>query len=159
MRVALAGCALALLAVSCRTPERRDEPRTFARFFLEQNAPQSVWVALPQSEVRVAVAPKPVFTEFDFADVEMVEAELGRCLAFRLTPAASHDLYRLTASSQGRRLVLMVNGTALGARRIEAPFAEGVVTIFVEVPDDALPALTRSLQRTTAELRRQARKR
>jgi hypothetical protein len=117
-----------------------------------------VWVALPQSEVRVAVAPKPVLTEFDFADVEMAEAELGRCLAFRLTPEASRDLYRITASHQGRRLVLMVNGAALGARRIEAPATDGVVMIFAEVPDAELPALTRGLQQTTAEIRRQARK-
>jgi hypothetical protein len=65
----------------------------------------------------------------------------------------------LTGSHQGRRLVLTLNGDARGARRIDGPIADGVLYIFVEVPDEELAALAAELKRgaavTQRELRRQ----
>lgn len=129
-----------------------------ARFFLESANEQGVSMVLPQSETEITVAVKPVFTEFDVARIEIVQVELGKCLQFQLTPAAARDLYRLSGANQGRRLVLMVNGRAMGARRIEQPLDEGTLLIFVETPDDALPALQAGLRKTALELQRTARK-
>lgn len=145
---------LALVASGCKSvgETSRDFTPTLARFFLETNDPGTAAVELPISGVRVGIGPKPVFTEGDIVDVELVQVELGKCLMFQLTPAAARDLYRVTGSSQGRRLVLMLNQVAIGARRIEAPLADGRILIFAEVAEAALPVLTTNLKKTTAEL-------
>lgn len=140
-----------LAAAGCRTP-RVEEDGARARFYVETGG-AGVEVRLPVSEVALTVEAKPVFTEFDFVAVEVTERELGRCAMFRLTRAAARDLYRLTAANQGRRLVLMVDGEALGARPIEAPMEEGELLVFVERSDDELVALVRRLQQTTARVR------
>jgi hypothetical protein len=148
---------LGLLFASCRTPPPPDYTPTLARFFIESPS-GTVGMTLPQSGVQVAVSAKPVITEFDFVDVAVAQVELGRCLMFQLAPAAARDLYRLSVPNQGRRLVLVVNGTPLGARRIERPLDDGAVLVFVELPDEALPGLAANLRKTTAELQRTLRK-
>lgn len=155
MRLLLLAVSVGLLA-SCQTAEKRDYAPTAARFFIESANGEGAMAVLPQSGVRIAVASKPVVTEFDVANVEIAQVELGQCLLFQLTPAAARDLYRLTGANQGRRLVLTLNGNALGARRIERPFADGTILVFVEVPDHQLPELVRNLKGTTAEVQRAA---
>ena len=146
---------LLLALAGCATPAPTDYTPTLARFFLEDTGPAAVGtMTLPVSGAQIAVTSKPVFTEGDIVDAVIVQVELGRCLALRLTPAAARDLYRLTASNQGRRLVLTLNGEPLGARRIEAPLAEGMVLIFVEMPEDRLPVLVTNLRRTSEQLQR-----
>lgn len=146
---------LAGLPGGCHTAPRDYTP-TAARFYLEADG--GTTLTLPQSGVRIAVAAKPVISEFDVVNVEIAQVELGRCLLFQLTPSAARDLYRLTASHQGRRLVLTLDGRAVGARRIDGPFGDGTVLIFVELPDDQLPALVRNLKLTSGELQRAAAK-
>ena len=157
MKCLFCGVAVAtLIFTGCHSlgEPARDYTPTFARFFLETNEPDTAAVELPISGVRVAIGAKPVFTEGDIADVDLMQVELGRCLMFQLTPAAARDLYRLTGASQGRRLVLMLNQVPVGARRIEAPLTDGQVFMFVEVSDAALPVLVTNLKKTTAELQR-----
>jgi hypothetical protein len=145
--VALAGC-------STTTPEAKDYTPTWARFFLESTDESAGKLALPVSGVRIAVGARPVLAENDFMNVELTQVELGKCLAFRLTPAAARDLYRLTGSNQGRRLVLMINGEALGARRIDGALADGVLFVFAEVPDASLPSLVQNLNRSAVALQK-----
>ena len=151
------GVILAVLMIAgCSSlPEpKSDFTPTLARFFLETNDSGTAAVELPISGVRVTIGAKPVFTEGDVVDVDLMQVELGKCLMFQLTPSAARDLYRLTGSSQGRRLVLMLNQVPVGARRIDAPLADGRVFMFVEVSDAALPVLVSNLKKTTAELQR-----
>ncbi len=150
----LLGMFLAL--VGCQSPTRVDYVPTVARFFLEEADARTVSVTLPQSGVRVMLGPKPVLTESDIVNVELMQVELGKCLMFQLTPAATRDLYRISGSNQGRRLVLFLNDVALGARRMEGPLAEGRVFVFVEVADTALPALVENLKKTSAAMQRAA---
>lgn len=158
MRLRLLLAAVAGLGAGCATA-RRDAPvPTTARFFLETAGPKAIVVTLPLSQVNIAIEPKPVITEFDLVDVEIAQVELGPCLMFHLTGAAARDVHRMTALHAGGRLVLMVNGEPLGARRIEQPWENGIVLIFVETPDEALPALAGKLKSTAAELRRIAKK-
>jgi hypothetical protein len=145
----------ALVLAGCHTPPRDYTP-TAARFYLEASSGEGAVMTLPQSGVQVPISAKPVLSEFDIVDAELVQVELGRCLMFRLTPSAARDLYRLTASHQGSRLVLTLNGVALGARRIDGPMGEGTVLIFVEMPDEQLPALVRNLKLTAGEIQRAA---
>ena len=147
---------LAMIFPGCQSPGKPapDYTPTLARFFLETNDVGTTAVDLPISGVHLIIGAKPVFTEGDIADVELMQVELGKCLMFQLTPSAARDLYQLTGASQGRRLVLMLNQVPIGARRIEAPLSDGRVFIFVEVADPALPVLVSNLKKTTAEIQR-----
>lgn len=147
-----------LMVSGCATVPMVENQPTLARFFLESSNDEGVRVVLPQSETEITVAMKPVFSEFDVVRVEIAQVELGKYLLFQLTPAAARDLHRLSMSSPGQRLVLLVNGRAVGARRIEQPLSEGTIAIFVEAPDDTLPELQAGLRKTALELQRRARK-
>lgn len=154
----VAAVAVTFVVGGCATaPVANDEP-TVARFFLETSTRAGTEMVLPQSEATITVDVKPVFTEFDVVRVDIAEVELGKCLQFQLTPAASRDLYRLTAANQGQRLVLMAEGKAMGARRIDGPLGDGVLLMFIEMPDDELPPLQAGLNKTAVELQRVARK-
>ena len=146
-----------LVCAGCKTvgEPARDFTPTLARFYLESTDVGSAAVELPVSGTRVAIGAKPVFTEGDVVDVDLMQVELGKCLMFQLTPAAARDLYRLTGSSQGRRLVLMLNQVPVGARRIDAPLVDGRLFMFVEVAEMALPVLVTNLKKTTVELQRE----
>ena len=146
----LGACAL----TGCQSATPTDFTRTVARLFLEEDSDRSVSATLPRSGVRVMVGPKPVFTEEDIVNVELVQVDLGQCLMFQLTPAATRDLYRVSGSHQGRRLVLFLDGAPLGARRMERPLADGVVLMFAEVPDAELPALVANLRKTSTAIQK-----
>ncbi|MSU23403.1 MAG: hypothetical protein EXS32_06205 [Opitutus sp.] len=157
MKFLAAALFLAVLALTgCQSPSAapRDYVLVLARFFLEENGQQATRVMLPRSGVNLAIGAQPVFTEADIANVELMQVELGQCLMFQLTASSARDLYRLSASHQGRRLVLVLNGEPIGARRIEGPLGEGNILVFVELADAALPALVVNLKKTIAELQR-----
>jgi hypothetical protein len=145
--VLLAGCA------SKETP--RDYTRTLARFYLENTSNDGTPVTLPRSAVSLMLNPKPVITEGDITNVELVQVELGKCLMFQLTPAGVRDFYRLSVAHQGRRLALQINGSVVGARRIDGAITNGVIYVFVELPDEALPALVENLKKTSAAVQRE----
>lgn len=146
---------LLLLGGCASTPPPRDYTPKLARFFVEAVDNRSTTVTLPQSGVQVAVNAQPVLTEGDIVDVAIAQVDLGKCLMFQIAPGATRDLYRLTASHQGRRLVLVIDGAALGARRIDGPITDGVLFIFVEVPEAELPALVRNLKMSSAAVQRE----
>lgn len=153
--LALAG-AWALVFSGCQTKVTpKDYTPTVARFFLESASGDGTPLTLPQSEVRVTVNPKPVIAEGDISSVELVQVDLGKCLLFQLTPAAVRDFYRMSVSHQGRRLVLVIDNTALGARRIDGPITNGVLFVFVERPEAELPKLVENLKKTSAALQRE----
>ncbi len=155
-RISLALAALIL--AGCQNKPARDYEQLVARFVIESEAARTTEVELPVSGVKIRVMPKPVISEFDLVEVAIAQVELGRCLLFQLTPSAARDLYRLSAANQGRRLVLLLNDQPVGARVMERPLEGGVVLLFIERPDAALPALVERLQRTTAEIRQEAAK-
>jgi hypothetical protein len=147
-------CGLALAAVllsGCGTTSApRDYKPTMARFYLESAQEAGTPITLPKSRVTVVVNMKPVFTEGDLVNVELIQVDLGKCLMFQLTPSASRDFYRLSGSHQGRRVVLMVDDAPLGARRIDGAIADGAIFIFVELADEALPVLVDNLKKSFA---------
>ncbi|MCC6414904.1 MAG: hypothetical protein IT582_03220 [Opitutaceae bacterium] len=148
-----------LWLTACATPPPVAPATAVARFVIEAGAEQSaVGVVLPVSGVALRVRPKPVITEFDIVGVVEAQVEMGRCLAFRLTGGAARDLYRLTGTSIGSRLVLLVDGRPLGARVIDRPIEGGVIFIFAEVPEASLARLVTDLNNTVALLQEQAAK-
>ena len=151
------GCGLcALWAAGCHSAKQpRDYTPTSARFFLESGSGDGTPVALPQSGVRLTVNPKPVIAEGDIANVDLVQVDLGKCLLFQLTPSAARDFYRLSVAHQGRRLVLVIDGTTLGARRIDGAITNGAVFVFVELSDAALPVLVENLKKSSLAMQRE----
>ncbi|MBW7895570.1 MAG: hypothetical protein H3C27_10695 [Opitutaceae bacterium] len=149
-----------LLLAGCQHRRAPEPPTAVARFLIETEADSAaVVVTLPASGVRVRTAAKPVITEFDLAGVAEVQVDLGRCLLFQLTPAATRDLYRLSAQNLGRRLVLVINGRALGVRVLDRPLEADALFIFLEVPDNELKTMVEDLNRTTAWLQQEAARR
>ncbi len=149
-------CALAALLGGCASKAPLDYKPTLARFFLESaNEGDGTPLMLPRSGVRLAVNSKPVLTEGDYTNVEIVQVDLGKCLFFQLSPSATRDFYRMSVSHQGRRLALVVNDVTLGARRIDGAITNGVIFVFAEVPDEDLPELVRNLKKTSAALQKE----
>ena len=148
---------LAASLTGCRTVDSTEAvSQVVPRFFLESSDPRAMTIRLPQSGVQVAISPKPVFTEHDLTGVDLAQVELGKCLLFQLTPAAGRDLYRMSGSNQGRRLVLLVDGQPVGARRMDGPLTGGMIFIFDELPDDRLAGLVTELKTNLARLQRAA---
>ena len=130
-----------------------------ARFYLETLPGEtSVVASLPQSGVGLNVAPKPVFSEYDIGSAEVARVELGLCVLVQLTPAATRDLYRLSVPAQGRRLVLALDGVFLGVHRIDHAMADGLVPVFLEIPDERLRGFVARLNFTSTEMARLAKK-
>jgi hypothetical protein len=124
-----------------------------ARFHLETLPGEiAVAVQLPQSGVGLNVAPKPVFSEYDISNAEVARVELGLCLLVQLTPTATRDLYRLSVPARGRRLALSLDGVFLGVHRLDHAMADGMVPVFLEVPDEQLPGIVARLKFTSTEL-------
>ncbi|MGH7958915.1 MAG: hypothetical protein ACREH8_18160 [Opitutaceae bacterium] len=152
--------AVALLWISsgsgCQSSSApRDFTAVSARFFLEAANADGTPVMLPQSGVRLSVNAQPVITEGDIVNVELVQVDLGKCLLVQLTPSATRDFHRLSVTHQGRRLVLMIDGKALGARRIDGPITNGVVYVFVEVPELELPGFVDNLKKSSVAMQRE----
>ena len=127
-----------------------------ARFFVETSDNDGFASAvLPISGVKISVNSKPIITEFDIVHVDVAKSDMGQFLVFQLTADAARDLYRYTGDNQGRRLVLAINGRALGARLIDHPFSSGAIAIFAEVPDEELPKLVKNLNGTSADIQKQ----
>ena len=139
----------------CQSSVTRDYTAMSARFFLEAANADGLPLTLPQSGVRVSVNAQPVITEGDIINVELVQVELGKCLLVQLTPTATRDFYRLSVTHQGRRLVLMVNGKTLGARRLDGPIANGIVYLFVEMPEAELPDFVDNLKKSSVAMQRE----
>ncbi|MEO6002642.1 MAG: hypothetical protein ABIZ04_18025 [Opitutus sp.] len=156
MKIALTVLLVAFVATACTQTAIAPPKATVARFFLELIDQTDATLVLPRSETRINVAAKPVFTEYDIADVEVAHVELGQCLLFQLTPAAARDLNRLSAANAGRRLVLTIDGRPMGARRIDRTFDEGSLLVFAEVPDEELPALQSALRKTARTMQASA---
>jgi hypothetical protein len=148
----VAGCGLLLGGCTSAPKPATPEPLT-ARFYLESKPGEAgVTVQLPQSGITVQVGAKPVVTEYDIVNAEVVQVDLGRCLMVQLTPAASRDLYRLSVGAVGRRLVLSLDQRFVGARRIDGAMATGEIMVFVETPDVQLPGLVERLRVTSTAL-------
>lgn len=147
-------------AGGCASHSKKDYPVTIARFLLEATNDSDVGgvATLPVSGVSIKVEPKAYFTEYDIEGCEVVNNELGRGLAFKLTSAAARDLLKMSIPNQGKRLVTMVNARPIGARRIDGAFSQGYVVTYVEVPEGELEAMAKNIARTSKDLREELEK-
>lgn len=152
--VPLLGLTLLATGGCASRTKKKDYPVTVARFLLEADPREAGGVArLPTSGVSIAVESKSYFTEYDIEACDVVNNELGKGLAFKLTPQAGRDLYRFSVTNQGKRVVTMVNGRPIGARRIDGGWSQGYIVTYVEVPEDQLEAMAKNIARTSKDLR------
>ncbi len=142
--------------VGCNTStKKKDYDTTVARFYVESTDGDGfASVTLPVSGVQIAINNKPVITEYDFTGVQQAQSDLGKFLVFTLTPDAARDLYRISGTNQGKRLVVFINDKPLGARMIDRAFNTGAIAVFLAIPDDLLPALAKNLNGTSADLQK-----
>jgi hypothetical protein len=90
--------------------------------------------------------------------LQLVDGEFGKGLMFVLTQQAARDLYRISASSQGRRLVLSLNGTPVSATPFTGPLGSGAVVVYPELDPEKMAELARDLDLTSIDVQERAAK-
>ena len=110
---------------------------------------------LPVSGSVIAVDKTPIVNEFDIFNVEMVKVDMGIALLIELSDQGARELYRRSVTNKGSRVVFVVNGNALGARRLDSAIEDGKLYTFVEVKDDAISQLVLDLKASIAEIQTQ----
>jgi hypothetical protein len=109
-------------------------------------------ITLPVSRTTISIQGDPVVNEFDILNVEMVKVDMGVALLVQTGGQGARDLYRASVSNMGNRIVFMVNGNAIGARRIDGAIQDGNFYTFVEVDDEELGQLVLDIKETIVEL-------
>ena len=115
---------------------------------------KSTTVTLPISGTSINIQDQPLVNELDILNVEMVKVDLGVALLVQVSTQASRALYRGSISNMGGRIVLMVNGNAIGARRIDGAIEDGNFYTFVEVDDEELGKLVFDIKASLASIKR-----
>lgn len=144
-----AGCVL-FGSVSCISTSRTAADASLEpRFFLEHahHSPQrqDYKAVLPVSRSEINLLPFPAFDLNDIGNVEVVELPMGRALAFHFRAEAAKHLMSTSATATGRRLVLALGDRFVGARRFEGALTDGMLILFVELPDEKLEHIARSI--------------
>ncbi len=109
-------------------------------------------VTLPVSRTTFSIQGDPVVSEFDILNVEMVKVDMGLALLVQTGGQGARDLYRASVSNMGSRIVFMVNGNAIGARRMDGAIQDGNFYTFVEVDDEELGQLVLDIKKTIVKL-------
>ena len=109
-------------------------------------------ITLPVSRTTINIQGHPIVNEFDIQNVEMVKVDMGVALLVQTGGQGARDLYRASVSNMGSRIVFMVNGNAIGSRRIDGAIQEGNFYTFVEVDDEELGQLVIDIKETIAKL-------
>lgn len=76
----------------------------------------------------------------------MVELDIGYCLLFQFNGKGANILNELSVSERGKNLILLVDGHAVGFRRIDQTLDDGRLYLFIELDDEKLPMLAGELK-------------
>lgn len=109
---------------------------------------------LPISGTRISIQDQPLVDEFNILNVELVKVDMGLALLVQVSAQGSRSLYRGSVSNMGGRIVLMINGNAMGARRIDGPMEDGNFFTFVEVSDEELGKLVFDIKASLASIKK-----
>jgi hypothetical protein len=156
--------AVLLLALwactACKSHQREADKLLVPRLMIESRSVnygsmQAVPLRLPVSGSEIAVEKAPIVNEFDILNVEMVKVDLGIALLIELSGQGARELYRRSVTNKGSRVVLVVNGNAVGARHLDRAIQDGKLYTFVEVRDEAIGQLVLDLKASIAEIQTQ----
>lgn len=109
-------------------------------------------VVLPMSGTKIYLRKEPLVNEFEIVNVELVQVELGLALMVQLSEKGARELYRSSVTNNGGIVVLTVNGTAIGARRLDGAITDGKYYTFVELPNEELPDLVLDMKDSIAAI-------
>ncbi|WP_269522923.1 hypothetical protein [Coraliomargarita parva] len=140
-----------LLIPGCRESRQAPDNLKVPRLMVETRGVQygaltGDQVRLPVSGSSIQLQKDPLVNEFQIFNVELVKVELGMALLIQTSETGARELYRGTVTNMGGRIVLTVNGNAIGARRIDGAIQDGNFYTFVEVPEDELGELVMDLR-------------
>lgn len=107
---------------------------------------------LPLSGTKISVDKEPVVTEFDIYNIELVKVDLGLAIMLEVSERGERSLYRTSVTHKGARVVLMINGNAIGASRIDETRPRGRFYTFVELPDDELGQFVLDVKESIAKI-------
>ena len=146
-----------LLVTSCRNGSSDIENAQIPRLMIEKRgvnygSMSGKTVQLPVSRTQIFIEKEPLINEFDVQGVELVEVELGKALLLQMTEKGARDLYRTSVSNNGSRIVLTINGNAVGSRRLDGAIQDGNFYTFVELPERELGQLVLDMKNTLNEL-------
>lgn len=145
-------CALVLSACKSgdgKKPENLQVPRLMVEARgVNYGSLNTKVVELPQSGTKIALQKEPLVNEFEILNVELVQVELGLALLIQTSERGARELYRGTVTNMGGRIVLLVNGNPVGARRIDGAIQDGNYYTFVELSDDGLGDLVLEMKET-----------
>ena len=110
-------------------------------------------VTLPRSRSQIAINLEPFVSEFEIQRVELVRVDAGLAMMLQLTEAGARALYRESVASNGLLAVLLINGNAIAARRLDGAINDGKYYTFVDVADEALHDLVLDLNRSIREIK------
>ena len=155
-------CGLLLVlfyAVGCREDKVDLENLKVPRLMVESRSVQygdmgGPVVTLPVSQTSIPLQKEPVVSEFEIVNVELVKVELGLALMVQTSSTGARQLYRSSVTNMGNRIVLMINGNAVGAQRIGAAIEDGRFFTFVELPDEELGDLVLEIKDSLVELQK-----
>ncbi|HAV12099.1 MAG TPA: hypothetical protein DCX06_01200 [Opitutae bacterium] len=109
-------------------------------------------VVLPLSRTKINLHQEPVVNEFEVINIDLVKVEMGMAILIYTTERGARALYRASVTNNGNRMVLMINGNPVGARRIDGAIQDGKFYTFVELPDDELEQFVLDVKDTITQL-------
>ena len=111
-------------------------------------------VELPVSGTRINIQDQVLVDEFNVLNVELIKVDMGLALLVQVSARGSRALYRGSVSNMGGRIVLMINGNAMGARRIDGAIEDGNFYTFVEVGDEELGKLVFDIKESLVSIQK-----
>jgi hypothetical protein len=153
----LLGSLVGLVLAGCSSMGAfpKDFKPVIVQFNLElPNADASTATALPLSGQRIPYDPAPVLNEGDIIGVKIAQTQMGSCTIFSLTPEATRKLYRISATNQGDRLVVTINGVPTGVIKMSQAMDTGALPVYLEISDADLPELVKGMNATTVEIQK-----
>lgn len=152
----LAGCLSLFVSLGCKKDDDFDNLKV-PRLMLETRGVNYGGLTgeeaiLPKTGTRISLQKDPVVSEFEIINMELVKVDLGLALMIQVSEKGGRDLYRASVTNNGSRIVLLINGNAVGARRLDGAISDAKLYTFVELPDEELEQLVLDVKKTILKL-------
>lgn len=151
-------CCLLGLLTACKKDSDFEDMRV-PRLMIESRGVNygnltGTMAVLPVSGTQIPLQKEPLVSEFEITNVELVKVDMGLALLVQVSEKGARDLYRGSVTHNGNRVVLMINGNPIGARRLSGAIEDGNFYTFVEVDDEELGQLVLDIKQTLVEIQK-----
>jgi len=151
--LSLLALLLLLMTTSCvSTDQKAQRKEHLPLFFVEAigselKSSKIVSVQLPVSASVIQIKPVPSIPHFEIESVTIASGEMGKYLQFSLKNKFRLKLMQLCGEYRGRRLVLVLGQNPVGSWRINKILEDGILSTYVEIPEEDLPQLVDAINR------------